>query len=189
MNAFTVNRRKSCEECDAPATKKVGALWLCADHEATIYDGLAPRPIDLQPPAPPKPPRPPRQPHWVPVTVTKTPKPRPIKVIVVEGYEPCLSPGCPSSGVVRGLCRRCHRDEKTRAALALPHKPFRKTPKWAVTQETIDLSQPGCVVIGCDRGRHVSGLCYTHYDNALRKKALKRLTLPKAPLGRKKVVK
>jgi len=123
------------------------------------------------------------------VPTAKVTTPRPIKAIVVEGYEPCRSPGCPSSGVVRGLCRRCHRDEKTRAELALPHKPFRKTPKWAVTQETIDLSQPGCVVVGCDRGRHVSGLCCTHYDNALRKKALKKLTLPKAPLGRKKTAK
>jgi len=190
LNAFTVNRCQPCEECDALATKKIGALWLCAAHASTIYDGLVPRTIDLPPPAPPKPPWPPRQPHRVPTAkVATVATPRPIKTIVVEGYEPCRSPGCPSSGVVRGLCRRCHRDEKTRAELALPHKPFRKTPKWAVTQETIDLSQPGCVVVGCDRGRHVSGLCCTHYDNALRKKALKKLTLPKAPLGRKKVTK
>jgi len=191
LNAFTVNRRKPCDECDAPATKKIGALWLCADHEATIYNGLAPRIVDLPPPAPPKPPRPPRQPHWVPTAkVAKVATPRPVKTIVFEGYEPCRSPGCPSSGVVRGLCRRCHKDKKTRAELALPSKQgnYNKTP-WSMTQETIDLSQPGCVVIGCDHNRYVGGLCCTHYDNALRKKALKRLILPKAPLGRKKVAK
>ena len=191
MNAFTVNRCQPCEECDAPAKKKIGVLWLCAAHASTIYDGLTPRIVDLPPPAPPKPPRPPRQPHWAPTAkVAKVATPRPIKAIVVEGYEPCRSPGCPSSGVVRGLCRRCHRDKEKRDNLALPSKQgnYSKTP-WSMTQETIDLSRLGCVVIGCDRDRYVRGLCVTHYDNVLSKKALKRLTLPKAPLGPKKVAK
>ena len=186
MYAFSA-MKQPCFECDATPTKKVGALYLCADHAQTIHDGLAPRHIDLTPEPPTVvTPKPTRQPQWSPVP--EAPKParkREAKVFVIDGRPKCLIEGCESSALVRGLCdphRKNHSKTGTLDQVALPSKLMRSP----VESRQIDMTRTTCVAVGCERAQF-RWLCVACYKKASQRGFLSELALPArkpGPAGR-----
>jgi len=163
-------------------TKRIGALYLCAAHAQTIHDGLVPRTIDLAPEPPTVvAPKPPQQPHWVP----KPAKKRAAKVLVVDGRPKCLTEGCESSAICRGLCDPCRKQHSKTGTLdqvALPSKMARSP----VESRQIDMARTTCVAVGCERPQF-RWLCVACYKKASQRRFLSELALPArkpGPAGR-----